>query len=222
MCFEHLKWSSIELSNFIKFNKSYVLKFYSSQTLLFEFILIEFSKIANSIFELSKLNITFLFAMSSEEPNFKPLTEAEIAEARQQFTLIDSDRNGCLTENELDSYFRQSKQELRCFPKLIIELYGSNGAVSVDQYLKFYKALSADKNSNEFISRYIFDHIDKDHSGYIDGGEYQKVADLIKLPPGMEQQTLSKAEKMDYNAFSKHFYTLLRMAWRGLVRRNTI
>ncbi|KAK8897224.1 calmodulin-like 3 [Tritrichomonas musculus] len=155
--------------------------------------------------------------MSDSEPSFKQLTEAEIADARQQFTIIDTDRNGSLTEDELDSYFRQSKQELRCFPKLVVELYGSNGTVSVDQYLKFYKALSADRDSNEYIGRYIFDHIDHDHNGTIEASEYQKVASLIKLPPGMEQQTINKADKMDYAAFSKHFYTLLRMAWRRIL-----
>lgn len=157
--------------------------------------------------------------MSDSDPNFKPLTQAEIDEARQQFTIIDSDRNGHLDEKELDSYFRQSKKELRCFPKLIIKLYGSNGTVSVDQYLKFYKALSEDKNSDNYIGRYIFNHIDKDKSGTIESSEFQKVVDLLQFPPGMEQPTISKADKMDYAAFSKHFYTLLRLAWNGAVQR---
>lgn len=156
--------------------------------------------------------------MSDSEPHFKPLTQAEIDEARQQFALIDRDRNGQLDEDELDNYFRQSKQELRCFPKLVIQLYGSNGTVSVDQYLKFYKALSADKNSKEYLGRYIFDYIDNDHNGTIEAAEFQKIVNLLKFPPGMENPTISKADNMDYDAFSKHFYTLLRMAWRGLLR----
>ena len=156
--------------------------------------------------------------MSDADPHFKPLTEAEISDARQQFTLIDSDRNGELDEGELDSYFRQSKQELRCFSKLIIQLFGSDNSVSVDQYLKLYKALSADKVSDEFIGRYIFDYIDSDHNGTIEASEFQQVVNMLKFPPGMEKPTMDRIDHMNYQQFSKHFYILLKMAWRGLTR----
>lgn len=157
--------------------------------------------------------------MSEEWLDVAPLSDAEIADARQQFTLIDSNRNGILEESELDSYFRQSKQELRCFSKLIIQLFGKDGGVNVDQFLKFYKALSADRDSNDFIGRYIFDYIDSDHSGKIDASEFQQVVDLIKFPDGYKQDTIDRVDQMDYEDFSKRFYTLLRMAWRGTLRR---
>ena len=157
--------------------------------------------------------------MAEELFDLPPLSEAEIEEARQQFTIIDSNRNGVLEESELDTYFRQSKQELRCFSKLVIEIFGSNGTVSPDQFIKFYKALTSPKESNDFIGRYIFDFIDDDHSGTIEASEFQRVVDLIKFPPGTKQETIDRVDKMDYNDFSKRFYTLLRMAWRGLIQR---
>lgn len=160
--------------------------------------------------------------MAEELYNLPPLSDAEIEEARQQFTLIDSNRNGLLEENELDSFFRQSRQELRCFSKLIINIYGKDGSVDVEQFLKFYKALTAERDSEDFIGRYIFDYIDTDHSGTIEAEEFQKVVDLIKFPDGTKQDTIDRADQMDYEQFSKRFYTLLRMAWRGLIRRNTI
>ena len=170
----------------------------------------------------SEIQFTIILAMSEELIQVTPLTEAEIEEARQQFKIIDSNRNGLLEENELDAYFRQSKQELRCFSKLVVKIFGKDDSVSIDQFLKFYKALSADRDSNEFIGRYIFDYIDSDHSGTIEASEFQQVIDLIKFPEGTKQDTIDRCDKMDYEQFSKRFYVLLRMAWRGLIRRNTI
>lgn len=163
---------------------------------------------------------SFSFIAMSEF-DLPSLSDAEIAEARQQFTMIDSNRNGKLEENELDSYFRQSKQELRCFSKLVIKIFGEDNCVSCDQFLKFYKSLTAERDSDEFIGRYIFDYIDSDHSGTIEASEFQEVVDLIKFPEGTKQETIDRADKMDYEEFSKRFYTILRMAWRGLLRRAT-
>ncbi|KAK8842498.1 hypothetical protein M9Y10_026089 [Tritrichomonas musculus] len=151
-----------------------------------------------------------------------PLTEDEMQEARQKFTIIDTNRNGVLEESELDSYFRQEKRELQCFSKLICEIYGTDGQVSVDQFFQFYKSLAADRNSDEFIGRHIFDYIDTDHSGTIEAKEFQKVVDLIKIPDGFKYETIDRVDVMNYEQFSDHFYTLLRMAWRGLIRPNSV
>lgn len=154
--------------------------------------------------------------------SISPLTTQDMSKAREQFAQIDQNCNGLLEEQELDNFFRQSKEELRCFSKLVIEIFGQNGSVNVDQFFTFYKSLTADRNSDEFLGRYIFDYIDSDHSGKIDSQEFQKVVDLIKFPEGTKQDIIDRAsEEMDYNEFSKNFYTLLRMAWRGLLRRNT-
>lgn len=149
-----------------------------------------------------------------------PLTNQDIREARDQFAEIDQDGNGVLDEKELDHYFQSSKAELSCFSKLIIEIYGKNGAVSIDQFLQFYKSFSAPRDSSEYIGRYIFDYIDNDHSGTIDASEFQKVVDLIKFPDGTKQDTIDRVDKMNYEEFSKRFYTVLKMAWKGLVVRS--
>ena len=160
-------------------------------------------------------NMNFLYQTRS-------LTVEENDEARFHFTIIDSDRNGLIQENELDNYFRQSKQELRCFSKLIIQIFGSNDCIDFDQFLKFYKSLIEDRDSDQFIGRYIFDYIDSDHNGKIEAEEFEKVVDIIKFPEGTRQDAIRRANQMDYNDFSKLFYIILRMAWRNLLRRNTI
>lgn len=149
-----------------------------------------------------------------------PLTQTEIQDAREQFAQIDKDGNGVLDENELDYYFKSSKAELSCFSKLIIEIYGKNGGVSIDQFLQFYKSFAAPRDSDDYIGRHIFDYIDNDHSGTIEASEFQKVVDLIKFPEGTKQDTIDRVDQMDYEEFSKRFYTLLKMAWKGLVQRS--
>lgn len=155
--------------------------------------------------------------VSKKDIYVPPLTEEEIKNAKASFTEIDTNRNGYLEENELDSYFRQDKKELRCFPKLVVEIFGQNGHITVDQFLTFYKSLAEDKTSDKFIGRYIFNYIDKDKSGVIDSNEFQKVIDLLKFPPGFEQHPLKKGN-MNYSQFSHEFYTILRMAWYGQLR----
>lgn len=150
-----------------------------------------------------------------------PLTEDEIAEARQKFVQIDTNRNGVLEESELDNYFRQEKHELQCFSKLVCQIYGTDGGVNCDQFLRFYKSLAANRNSDDFIGRHIFDYIDTDKSGTIEAAEFQKVVDLIKIPDGFKYETLDRVNEMNYEQFSDHFYTLLRLAWRGLIRSHT-
>lgn len=144
-----------------------------------------------------------------------PLSEEDEATARAQFEKIDTNNDGHLEEAELDSYFRYSKQELRCFSKLIIELFGKNGGVTFDQFLKFYKSLAADRHSDDFIGRYIFDYIDTDHSKTIEAQEFMKIVNLINFPDGYKQDTIDRVESMDYEEFSRQFYTILRIAWRG-------
>lgn len=156
--------------------------------------------------------------MAEDNLRLSPLSQSEINEAREEFQTIDLDRNGTLEENELDSYFRQSKdinkQSLRCFSKLICSIYGQQGKVSFDQYLKFYTGLTVDRDDENYIGRHIFEYIDTDKSGTIESEEFQKVVDLIKFPEGHKQSTVDKVDEMDYEAFSKQFYTILRMAWK--------
>lgn len=178
------------------------------------------------IFHLADKNDTpfreqFNMQQRSSELNLSvsPLNEEDELEAREQFKIIDINRNGFLEEDELDSYFRQSKQELRCFSKLVIEIFGKNGSVNCDQFLKFYKSLAADRHSDEFIGRYIFDYIDTDHSGTIELQEFMKIVDLIKFPDGFKQDTLDRIDVMNYEEFSRQFYTVLRIAWRGQFQR---
>lgn len=149
----------------------------------------------------------------------EPLTEEEQLEAAEKFKIIDQNRNGRLEEEELDAYFRQERKELRCFPKLVIQLFGENGTVSAQQFFAFYKSLCADPKSDQFIGRYIFDYIDKDKSGTIEASEYQKVIALIQIPEGFAQETLDRVSTMNYEQFSQHFYVFLRQVWGGLIRQ---
>lgn len=145
------------------------------------------------------------------------LSDEEILDAKKQFNEIDRDNNGYLDENELDEYFRDKKKELRCFPKLVVEIFGKNGHVTFEQYMNFYKSLAADKFDDDFIGKHIFVYIDKDKSGVIDSSEFEKVYALLKLPPGFEKHPLNQGN-MNYAQFSKEFYITLRMAWYGILK----
>lgn len=181
-----------------------------------------------------KVNLIFHLAKKDDEPfkeksfetNYSTmnividqLSKEEINEARDEFYENDQDGNGVLDEREFDKYINIFKAELSCFSKLIVQVFGQNGGVSIDQFLLFYRSFASNRDSDEFIGRYIFDYFDKDHKGKIDASDFQKVADLINFPEGTQQETIDTIDKMNYNEFSQRFYTLLKMAWKGLVVR---
>lgn len=152
-----------------------------------------------------------------------PITDESINDARSQFEIYDSDRNGIMEEEELDSYFRQNIPELRCFSTLIIQYCGSNNGIDSDQFCKMYRSLTVGHDSNEFIGRHIFDLIDSDHNGIIETSELNQFIDIIHFPNGMKSDAIERAKKgMNYEDFSKLFYILLKMGWKRILRRYSI
>ena len=142
------------------------------------------------------------------------LTEEEIEEAEISFRSIDLNGNGLLDAKEL-ARFLSKKPQLRCFPRLIVALYGEDGEVSFEQYMKFYKALNADPDDDNFLGKAIFDYIDSDKSGYIDWDEIEPIVDLIDAPRGEMSKVLGSLEQADYEQFKHSFYKVLRMVWRS-------
>ena len=154
------------------------------------------------------------FHMTGEgEVHFEAWSQDEIERAGAEFRHTDRDGNGHLDENELRQYLSTGKRlPLRCFPKLIIRIFGSDGTITFDQFCAFYKALVADPNSDEFLGKKIFDAIDTNHNGVIEADECAEVIGLIETPGGSSpnEGTLSQ---MDYPQFKAYFYRKLKMIW---------
>lgn len=153
----------------------------------------------------------------AEEYNLAPLTADEQAAAEREFRMIDADHNGYLDEAELRNYLSK-KPELRCFPKLIMEYFGSEGKITFAQFEAFYRSFAASPDSDNYLGKVIFDKIDADGSGTIDGDEFMKVWDLIEAPVGHKGTLANKVAAcngMDYAAFQKEFFRLLKMIWRA-------
>ena len=150
----------------------------------------------------------------AETYNIEALTAAEKEAAEMEFNRIDADKNGLLDEKELRSYLSK-KPELRCFPKLIMEFFGSNGTITFEQFEAFYKSFAAKPEDDGYLGKIIFDKIDTDGSGSIDNTEFMKVWDLVEAPNGQKYMIAAKvaAQDMNYEAFKREFFKLLKMAW---------
>ena len=154
--------------------------------------------------------------MADEFEPIAALTDEQIEAAAAEFRSIDADGNGQLDEAELRRYLsspRAGRAELRSFPKLIIHFFGSDGTVTFEQFLAFFKSLTAPTSSDEFLGRKIFDKIDLDHNGVIDQQEYSRVLDLIESPGG--QLKRPDLVDMNYETFRKEFFVVLKMVWKS-------
>lgn len=151
------------------------------------------------------------------------INDSSVNKATSLFESIDIDMNGAITEDELDNYFRQYQPELRCFSKFIIQVCGINGYINDEQFYKLYESLTVNRDNDRFIGRYIFDYIDSDQNGFIESAEFANVIDLIKFPDlGMKSDAINRAQKMNYEEFSRFFYIVCKMGWRKILRRNTL
>ncbi|OHS94314.1 hypothetical protein TRFO_11164 [Tritrichomonas foetus] len=143
-----------------------------------------------------------------------PLSVEEQQAAAQEFRRIDRDGNGHLDAKELEQYLVK-KPQLRCFPRLIIHIFGSNETIDWSQFYYSYRSFSASPDDENYIGRKIFDFIDKDKSGSISGTEFDSILSYIDAPKGQLQQFLCGSGTLTYPQFKDKFYRLLTLIWRS-------
>ena len=154
--------------------------------------------------------------MSDDEFDIPELTQDDVDQAAAEFRVIDRDDSGTLDENELRQYLSSVRRaELRCFPKLIITYFGKDGVITFDQFLTFFKSLTAPPSDPNYLGRIIFDIIDEDHSGTIERAEFERLIDLIEAPRNNIYTVLGKVDGMNYEDFSKEFFRVLKMVWKS-------
>lgn len=137
-------------------------------------------------------------------------TPEHVQKESEYFKGIDKDGNGTLDADELAVYFTDEKRSyLKSFTKLIVKVFGSDGKVSWEQFLKFWKSYVADPHSQNYIGKILFNYIDKDQSGTVDFNEAMEVMELIDNPWVKEEGITG----MNYSQFIEKFFTKENTLW---------
>lgn len=122
-------------------------------------------------------------------PKTLELTPEQIEAHRPRFDQLDTDKNGKIDVNETKEFMKQVGIN-PIFVKLVYELCDtdSDGLISFDEFIPFFKLLKDLEQDPSIIYRNIFEKFDKDKNGLLDKEE---VREMLKL--------FSEAEWTDEN-----------------------
>ena len=115
------------------------------------------------------------------------LTEAQLAQLRQSFQVIDTDHNGLLDKEELTRFMKASGLDVKFVPAIFL-LFDTNkdGGLSFDEFKEYLKACLMNGSDPRHFFRLIFNAIDSDGSGSLCAEEMVQFAQLCGKDITME------------------------------------
>lgn len=129
-------------------------------------------------------------------------------EAKAYFEMADRDGSMTLTADELKPMCSKvAFKSLKCFPKMICRVFGTNDAISYDQFLEFWRRFRSE-DGLDFVGERLFKFIDKDGSGKVDPQEAQEAINLID---GCNCTLPSDIKGLTYDEFKRRFLILVKM-----------
>jgi Ca2+-binding EF-hand superfamily protein len=150
-------------------------------------------------------------------PKPKSFTAQELDNMKRQFAVIDANHDGVLSAEELTHFSKVYEIDTR-FVKLAYLVFDGDqsGGLSFEEYVDFINiARNFDRDKRSFYRR-VFDAIDKDKSGAIDGAEFQKLCAAFDMALTV-QEAADIVKSMDYTGTGKLIFDDL-CHWLGLPR----
>jgi calmodulin len=148
----------------------------------------------------------------------KEFTPQEVEDLRSQFRIIDQDADGRASREELAQFSKTNGIEPRFVNLAFIVFDGDkNGGLQFEEYLDFIEiAKNFDRDKRSFFKR-VFDALDKDKSGAIDGQELQVLCTAFGYEVSVKEAT-AIVKSMDYTGTGKLILDDF-LHWLGLPRQ---
>jgi calcium-binding protein CML len=107
-----------------------------------------------------------------------------------QFQQIDADDNGLLSPEELAHFAKISDIDPHFVDLAFLMFDGDKtGSLKFEEFVDFMKiARNFDHDKRSFLRR-VFQAVDEDKSGSIDGSELQKLSEILGQPMTLEEAT---------------------------------
>lgn len=117
----------------------------------------------------------------------KDKKKKELQLLKKQFDAIDSNQNGVLDLDEIQTFMSEIGLEESLAP-LVFKLFDTNddGCLSFDEFCQFIKIMNDDDAGPIQLYRLAFDKIDTDHSGSLNKHEVYEFAKLFN--PGYKEE----------------------------------
>lgn len=143
------------------------------------------------------------------------LSKEELNSLKEQFDSIDTDHNGELDREELESFMRKNNFETE-FANIAIKLFDEdkNGQISFDEFVKFTQALSKLDKDPVLLQRMLFATLDQDNSGYLDEKEILTFFRDFSSEPITEEDVKNIMENLDENEDGKLSFDELMKAFQ--------
>jgi Ca2+-binding EF-hand superfamily protein len=147
----------------------------------------------------------------------KKYTAKELADLRRYFATIDQDGDGRVSRAEVIQFAKVNGIDPR-FVKLAFLLFDSdkNGGLQFEEYLDFLTiAGNFEKDKRSFYRR-VFEALDKDKNGVIDGAEFQVLCEAFDYTLTLKEAT-EVVKSMDHTGTGNLVFDDL-CHWLGLPR----
>lgn len=143
------------------------------------------------------------------------LSKEELNSLKEQFDSIDTDHNGELDREELESFMRKNNFETE-FANIAIKLFDEdkNGQISFGEFVKFTQALSKLDKDPVLLQRMLFATLDQDNSGYLDEKEILTFFRDFSSEPITEEDVKNIMENLDENEDGKLSFDELMKAFQ--------
>jgi Ca2+-binding EF-hand superfamily protein len=149
----------------------------------------------------------------------KPFTEQELADMKIRFRGIDTDGNGLLSPEELTHFAIIYDMDPHFVGLAFLVFDGdNNGGLDFDEFVEFMNfARNFDRDKRGFFRR-VFQAIDKDNRGSIDGVQLQKLGEVLGNPMTLEE-AIGVVKSLDFTGTGRLIFDDF-CHWLGLPRQS--
>lgn len=135
-------------------------------------------------------------------PSFKDFSNSSRANYHQVFDLIDENKDGKLSKEELQHFISKINWE-PFYSDLIFRIFDKNndGYISFLEFMSYSQAQEDLKKNPRNFYNHLFNSLDKDHNGYLSSDEILEFASTVGLTISIEEanQLINNAPNKKFN-----------------------